>query len=105
MNPDFLLVCNFISSIGFMGLMHIARHKSIVGLDFCILIYLFACFCIYFYGLLTNKQYYTKFCYYLLVPIFIMVPLLTNNIYLLYWHFMINCIIIIIATIRIFNIA
>ena len=61
MNYNSLLACDLMSGTGFLGLMYIAFLKNLVGLDLCVLLYLFIGLGVYFYGrIMQNQIYYEK---------------------------------------------
>ena len=90
MNYNSLLACDLMSGTGFLGLMYIAFFKNLVGLDLCVLLYLFAGLGVYFYGRIIQNQLYYEIYHYLLIIIFVMMPFITTNIDLLFWHLTIS---------------
>ena len=101
MNYNSLLACDLMSGTGFLGLLYIGLYKNIIGLDLCILLYLFFGLSIYFYGRITQNQLYYEIYHYLLIIIFVMMPFITANVDLLFWH--LTFIFLTMATRRIFD--
>ena len=101
MNYNSLLACDLMSGTGFLGLLYIGLYKNLIGLDLCILLYLFFGLSIYFYGRINRNQLYYEIYHYLLIIIFIMMPFITINIELLFWH--LTFIFLTMATRRIFD--